>query len=133
MNRWILFVGLLPFSSWAQDSPQYTACSNKANTQAEMTMCAGEEAKRVDEELNQTYRRLLSKVRDNPLATAKIKSSQRAWIAYRDAYIAAAYPAKDKQAEYGSMYPMEVALLEAKLTRRQIGALQDLLSRYEPQ
>ena len=53
-----------------------------------------------------------------PEAAAKIKTAQRAWIAYRDAYMGAMYPAKDKQAEYGSIYPMEADLLRAKLTQR---------------
>jgi uncharacterized protein YecT (DUF1311 family) len=54
-------------------------------------------------------------------------------MTYRDAYIDAMYPAKDKQAEYGSMFPMEVDLLAAKLTRQQIGALQDILRQNDPQ
>jgi hypothetical protein len=36
------------------------------------------------------------------------------------------FPAENKQAEYGSVYPMEVDLLRAKLTRIQIAALQDV-------
>jgi uncharacterized protein YecT (DUF1311 family) len=49
----------------------------------------------------------------------KTKAAEKAWIAYRDAYIEATYPAKDKAAEYGSMYALDVALLHAKLTQRQ--------------
>jgi uncharacterized protein YecT (DUF1311 family) len=49
-------------------------------------------------------------------AVAKIKAAERAWITYRDAYMDATYPAKDKQAEYGPIYPMEANLLRAKLT-----------------
>jgi len=41
------------------------------------------------------------------------------------------YPAKDKQAEYGSIYPLEANLLRARLTRQQTAALKDLLRRYE--
>jgi hypothetical protein len=37
------------------------------------------------------------------------------------------FPAEDKQAEYGSMYPMERDLILATLTRRQIDALKDLI------
>jgi uncharacterized protein YecT (DUF1311 family) len=40
------------------------------------------------------------------------------------------YPAKDKQTEYGSMYPMEVDQLTAKLTRQQVTALTELLRQY---
>ena len=116
----------------AQDSAEYRACSDKANTQAEMTACAGAEAKRVDAKLNSTYRALLAKVESQPEAVAKIKVAERAWVIYRDAYIEATYPAKDKRTEYGSIYPLEVALLRAKLTQRQVTALEDILQHCTP-
>ena len=43
----------------------------------------------------------------------------------------AMYPAKDKQAEYGSSYPMESNLLLTKLTQRQVTALKELTEQYE--
>jgi uncharacterized protein YecT (DUF1311 family) len=109
----------------AQESPTYRACSNGAKTQAAMNACASDEAARADAQLNDVYRTLLQKTTDTTTAT-KIKVSERAWIAYRDAYIDAMYPAQNKQAEYGSVYPMEIALLRAKLTQIQIAALKDL-------
>jgi uncharacterized protein YecT (DUF1311 family) len=113
-----------------QESARYRACNEKARTQGEMNACASEEASRVDAELNSVYRRLLSKASSQPEAVAKIKASERAWITYRDAYMEAMYPAKDKQAEYGSIYPMEADLLKAKLTREQVAALKEMLKRY---
>ena len=110
----------------AQDSAQYRACNDKAKTQGEMNACASEEAARLDGELNDVYRKLLSRAASQPKAVAKIKLAQRAWIAYRDAYMDAMYPAKDKQAQYGSIYPMEADLLRAKLTQRQVTALKEL-------
>jgi len=98
-----------------------------------MNACAGDEIKRVDDELNKTYKLLLSTVKDNQLATTKIRSSRRVWILYRDASVEAMYPAKDKAAEYGSMHPLEFALLHAQFTRRQIAALHDMPSRYQKQ
>ncbi|MGB6833106.1 MAG: lysozyme inhibitor LprI family protein [Candidatus Acidiferrum sp.] len=114
----------------AQDSVQYRACNDKAKTQGEMNACASEEAARVDTELNTVYRKLLSKAASQPEAVAKIKASERAWITYRDAYMDAMYPAKDKQAEYGSVYPMEADLLKAKLTRQQVAAVEEMLKQY---
>jgi len=114
----------------AQDSAQYRACNDKAKTQTEMNACASDEAARVDAELNDVYHKLLSKAASPPEAAAKIKAAERAWIAYRDAYMDAMYPAKDKQAEYGSIYPMEADLLRAKLTQRQVTALKELLQQY---
>ena len=57
-----------------------------------MTSCASAEANRVDAKLNSTYRALLAKVASQPEAVAKIKAAERAWVAYRDAYIEASYP-----------------------------------------
>jgi hypothetical protein len=53
-------------------------------------------------------------------------------VAYRDAYIEASYPAKNKAIEYGSIYPLDVALLRAKFTQRQVTALEDMLQHYTP-
>ena len=118
----ILALGAIP--ALGQDSPQYRECSTKATTQISMNLCARDEATRVDDELNFTYTKMLTARDAN--AAAKLKSMQRAWLTYRDAYVEAMYPAADKQAEYGTMYPMELNLLRATLTRHQIDALHDL-------
>lgn len=128
----VLLMTIIPCACFAQDSAEYRACSDKANTQSEMTACASDEAARVDAKLKTTYRAILARVASQPEALAKIKSAERAWIAYRDAYIEATYPAKDKAIEYGSIYPLDVTLLRAKLTRRQVAALEDMLLHYTP-
>lgn len=114
----------------AQYSRQYAACSQNAQTQAAMNACAGQEFVNADSELNKIYRTLLAKTAQHPEAAAKIKSAQKAWLVFRDAYLEAMFPAADKPTEYGSMYPMQLALLRAKLTRQQTAALKDLLHRY---
>lgn len=124
----LLFV-FIPCLGSAQNSRQYVACSQNAQTQAAMNACADQEFKRVDTDLNRTYRALLAKTAQQPEATAKIKSAQKAWLVFRDAYLEATYPATDK-AEYGSMYPLQLALLRAKLTRQQTAALKDLLRQH---
>lgn len=110
---------------YAQQSSEYRICSDGAKTQVAMNACASDEAARIDAELNDVYRALLQKA-TNATAATKIKVAERAWIAYRDAYIDAMYPAQNKQAEYGSIYSMEIAMLRTKLIRIQIAALQDL-------
>lgn len=121
----ILLFAFVSGSVCAQQSAEYLACNDEAKTQFAMNACASDEAARADARLNEVYRMLLQETVD-PTAAAKIKVAERAWIAYRDAYIDAMYPAENKQAEYGSMYPMEVDLLRAKLTRIQIAALRDV-------
>jgi uncharacterized protein YecT (DUF1311 family) len=128
----MLSMTIISFACFAQDSAEYRACSEKANTQSEMTACASDESARVDAKLNATYRAILARVASQPGALAKIKAAQRAWIAYRDAYIEATYPAKDNATEYGSIYPPEVTLLRAKVTQRQLAALENMLQRYTP-
>jgi uncharacterized protein YecT (DUF1311 family) len=128
----LLFIALNSPPCVAQDSDQYRACNEKVQSQAELNACANDEAARVDVELNSTYRALISIGGSQPQAVTKIKAAEKAWIAYRDAYIDAMYPAENKQAEYGSMYPMEVSLLHAKLTKQQVIALKELLQQYKP-
>jgi uncharacterized protein YecT (DUF1311 family) len=128
----LLLICLLLSPCAAQYSPQYEACIKTAMAQNQMNVCANEEAKRVDDELNRVYRLLLSKVRSNQLAAAKIKAMERAWLGYRDAYIQAMCPENDKQANYGSIFPMEVDLLRAKLGRQQIEALREIQGHDEP-
>ena len=115
----------------AQESPDIRACGDKATTQMAINACAGDEARRADAELNHMYSQLLLKAEKDPVATAKIKAAERLWIAYRDAYIEAMYPAEDKQAAYGTMYSMEVNLLTAKMTRQHETALKELLRQQE--
>ncbi len=116
--------------AFSQDSEQFRACNEKAKVQLEINQCASQEADRVDAQLNKVYGQLLSRAAGEPNAVAKIKAAERAWITYRDAYIEAMYPASDKRAEYGSMYPMDVALLRARLTQRHLIDLEELLKEY---
>jgi uncharacterized protein YecT (DUF1311 family) len=129
-------LGMIVVALWSetQGSAALRTCVDKATSQSELTICAGEELKRVQRRLDQTYQQLLSSVEKDPdtapVALKKIKAAQAAWLAYRDAYIEAMYPLENKQREYGSMYPMEVASVLADLTQRQIAAVQDLLEHY---
>ncbi|MEP7355514.1 MAG: lysozyme inhibitor LprI family protein [Acidobacteriota bacterium] len=103
---------------------------DKAAAQGELNECAAAEAQRADLALNETFQRLLVAAKSDGTATKKIKEADRAWITYRDAYLDARFPAKDKQREYGTKYPTEYALFRAKLTYRQIETLKDLLDQY---
>lgn len=124
------FVLLSSFSLFGQNSATYSSCIKQANTQTEMNVCANKEAVRADTELNRTYHELLSKATSQPDAVEKIKACERAWITYRDAYMEAMYPAKDKQAEYGSIYSMELDLRRAKVTQQHVNALKDPIEQY---
>ena len=49
-----LLMTAISFGCFAQDSAEYRACSDRANTQSEMTACASDEAARVDAKLKST-------------------------------------------------------------------------------
>jgi uncharacterized protein YecT (DUF1311 family) len=111
----------------AATSPVFNACSAKAMTQTAMTTCAAEELTRAEHGLHVVYAKLTRTLAGHPESIARIRAAQNAWIAYRDAYLEAMYPAKAKQVEYGSVYPMEADLDLADLTRQQTIALTHLL------
>jgi uncharacterized protein YecT (DUF1311 family) len=107
-------------------SKAYQACMDKAMAQSSMNACAGDENKRLQTEQDRVYQQLLKAVKSDSTATEKIKKAQDAWLAYKQAYLDARYPEADK-ATYGSIYPMDVNLLEAKMTRQHIADLKLLL------
>jgi uncharacterized protein YecT (DUF1311 family) len=75
-----------------------------AQTQAQINSDACSAYKKADAALNDTYKKIQTEYSKDTLFLQKLKSAQRAWVAYRDAHLEALYPAADKQAEYGSMF-----------------------------
>jgi len=122
----VFLLGLSALPLLSQVSDKYRICDKGAKSQFEMNACASEEAARDDAELNREYQKLLLLAGKDHERIAKIESMERAWICFRDAYLEAMYPAKDKQAEYGSIFPMEADMLRAKLTKQQTAALREL-------
>src|SRR4051794_24006237 len=107
----------------AQDAPagvsgQFDSCLNVADTQADMRICADQELRRVDVELNDVYQRVLTAARkqEGPRAVEKIRVAERAWITYRRAFMQAMYPAEDKQKAYGSRFSTDYLAMQAALT-----------------
>ena len=128
MARVLLIIMALLAAVPARASEASLPCDG-ADTQAELNACAQEEAVRADDEMHAVYRALLSKA-GRKSARTKIRRAHQAWLAFRDAYIEARFPASDKQREYGSIYPSEMNLLKVKLTEQHVASLQDLLSEY---
>ena len=124
----ILLIASSP--AFAQQSASLRACNQNAKSQAEMNACASQEASRSQNELDHIYNQLLAKASGQPEASAKIKAAEKSWLNYRDAYLDAMYPATDKQAEYGTIYPMEANLLRARLTKQHIFDLKEMLRHY---
>lgn len=122
---------LSPAPCRSQELAQPDKCLQKAITQLAINTCAGDAALRADSELNDVYRQLLSKAENEPGAIVKVRAAERAWIQYRDSYLEAMFPAKDKQASYGSEYPMSYAEVREGLTREHTRALRELIKQYD--
>ncbi len=88
-----------------------------AQSQSEMNQEAARNAARADKELNVIYKKVLAGLDDE--GVQKLKVSQRAWIAYRDAE--AAFAADE--ARGGSMAPMLYSGTIARLTMERIEQL----------
>ncbi len=127
----IVLVAFSLLSIPQQRSPAFEACIANAKAQSEIHVCASEELARVERELDRLYGRLLTTAAGSAAATEKIEAQRVAWLKYRDAYLDAAYPEADKQAEYGSKYPADSALIQARLTETQVKAVRALLDEYE--
>lgn len=133
LPKYLLLVSLLlSASALAQQPLSYNKCIRTAMTQTAMNLCSYRKAVLLGRQLNNVYHKLLLEATSEPSATANIVAMERAWVTYRDRYMAAMYPAKDKQAEYGSIYPLEANLLLAQLTKTHITALEVLLKQYGP-
>lgn len=76
-----------------------------AQTQAALNDQACAEYARADSELNATYRQILRERRADAAFLRNMRAAQRAWIAYRDAHLAALYPSAAPRRDYGSSYP----------------------------
>ena len=95
-----------------------------AQTQNDMNQDACGQYKQADQALNATYSKVLRGYAKETEFLAKLKQAQRAWIAFRDAHLAARFPKADKAAEYGSSYPACRCVLLAELTRERVKELQ---------
>src|SRR5438128_7857579 len=93
-----------------------------AQSQAEMNRQAAKDFEKVDAELNNTYEALLNKLPDAE-SKQKLKESQRAWLAFRDAETELAAD----QARGGSMAPTIRYETMTELTQQRIKQLKSHL------
>jgi uncharacterized protein YecT (DUF1311 family) len=95
----------------------------RAQTQASMNAQARAEFEKADAELNKTYGALLTKLPDSG-SKQRLKESQRAWLAFRDAE--AAFTAD--QVRGGSMAPTIRYETMTELTQQRIKQLKTRLA-----
>ncbi|WP_106794869.1 lysozyme inhibitor LprI family protein [Aquimarina sp. Aq78] len=94
-----------------------------SQTQSEMNKDANNEYQKADTELNEVYQNILTEYKSDTIFIDRLKKTQRIWISYRDAELEMKFPAKNKQTEYGSVYPMCVSYFLKELTEERIEKL----------
>ena len=104
----LLFL-LTGFSALAQAQKKSEPCA-AAQTQAEMTICWGNQYKAADTKLNQVYRQFTAKLDDEE--KIQLKTAQTAWLKYRDANCEFV----GDQYKGGTMRPMIAAICLADVT-----------------
>ena len=102
---------------------------NPAGTQLELNACAADDFEIADKELNEVYSELLRVRGDDEVFVQKMRTAQKAWIAFRDAELEALFACADSNPRicWGSMYPMSYLSEKARLTRERTQALRTIL------
>lgn len=109
----------LPLSSSRADG-----CMDKAVAQADMNECAQKSFHAADGELNKSFQQLQGRLSDDANEKKRLVSTQRAWIAFRDAECAFA----SSGVQGGSAYPMIYTQCLNGLTRKRIENLKSYLA-----
>lgn len=118
----ILAVPLLTNAARAADD-----CAN-AMDQATMNECAGKSLAAADKKLNDAYRQIEGRLKDDAAGKKLLIAAQRAWVAFRDAECNFQGGPRDMA---GSMYPMVVAGCQEELTNSRLKDFEGYLNCQE--
>ncbi len=97
-----------------------------AANQREIIRQACARYQQADTEMNQAYSQVLKDYAADALFLAKFRAAQRAWLAFRDAHLAAVYP-KSAPGAYGSVNAACRCGILAQLTNERTAQLRDWL------
>ena len=112
--------------------PEEDKCWEKAQSQSAMNSCAYEDFTKADEELNRVYKAIRTEYSAETLFLEQLQRAQRAWIAFRDAELAARFPQQDDtRLHYGSVYPICHNAVLTRLTMARTKQLQVWLDGIE--
>ncbi|ROM76883.1 MULTISPECIES: lysozyme inhibitor LprI family protein [Pseudomonas] len=98
-------------------------CAN-AMTQGDMNQCSAQEYKAADKELNDLYKQITGRLKDNPEAKQMLVKAQRAWIAFRDAEC----DFSASGVEGGSVYPLIYSTCMTTQTKTRVEAFKAYLN-----
>ena len=93
-----------------------------AQSQVEMNAEAAAEFKAADAKLNTVYKEL--KNSQDEETAARLKTAQKAWLAYRDAQV----ELESASSKGGSIYPLVVMNVKTRLTGARTTELQEMLN-----
>jgi len=109
---------LTGFYTFGQELKKSEPCA-EAQTQADMTICWGNQYKAADATLNQVYRQLMGKLDDEE--KNQLKAVESAWLKYRDANCEFV----GDQYKGGTIRPMIEAICLADVTKNRTTELRN--------
>lgn len=110
----------------AQDMPADTSlnhCLNNASATLAMNQCYAAAYQTWDQEMNNQYAKLMKTLTGEP--KTKLRNAQRAWLSYRDSWLAASRSQLSTQGTLGSV---AMGAQSVSLVRNQALMLQSLAS-----
>jgi uncharacterized protein YecT (DUF1311 family) len=122
--------GTAPAAATSAPAASDDKCMDNAQSQAAMNECASNSYGAADKELNQVYQQVLRKYAKDTVFLGKLKAAQKAWLAFRDAELAARFPDSDTT-HYGSVYPMCASSELESMTRKRTEELRAWLKGTE--
>jgi len=105
----ILSLGLISYTGFSQ-------------TQLEINEKALNSYKKVDQDLNDIYKKILFEYKTDTIFIKNLKASQRIWVSFRNAELNMKYPNREP-GYYGSIQPTCVAMYLEELTKERIKTL----------
>ena len=94
MNKLLLIISSLIIASFSF-----------SQTQQEMNADAAKSFEKKDKELNEVYKKILVKYKEDTLFIKNLKIAQRLWVQFRDAQMDMKYPEREP-GYYGTIQPL---------------------------
>ena len=126
-NRTVTLIVLVLLLVGSSANVAVADCKSPTTT-FETNQCAAAEYEVADAELNRVYKKVMA-AGDEPFRK-RLQAAQRAWLAFRDAHVAAMYPPEDREL-HGSARTMCTPLLLKELTVERTKQLKAYLGRAE--
>lgn|SRR5690606_6481665 len=117
-------VALLALSSVIPSVYSHPSDCTDAGDQRALNECTNNSYKKSDSELNQLYKEIKTRLKQDPDSAKKLAASQRSWITFRDAECDFA----TANSQDGSAYGIWVSLCRDRLTKARIKDFKAYLS-----